>query len=408
MRFAVIADTHIGRGIPLAIGEQRREAFNNAFTLAVDRIINAGVDYVFHGGDLFERRTLRPHLVQFVHDELYRLATETERLHHKKLKILIVRGNHDGRPGSDTLDYIKHPLARYLHVFTEEDPVYSDDRIHVVGLNYYDELEKAYQILAEPALKKAEGLKVLLLHGFIQGYNQVPPYSSSLTLDKLSEAAPDYVFTGHYHRRCMPQRLPSGGWVVTPGSLAMYDFAEAPDKGFYIIEHGDQPVFTWEPLEPLHHMRQVKVGSDHRRPPSWYGERVTAEVDSFLKLLRETGKPGYIRLRLEGGLSEGFPSDIPYNLPEDPLLLWVDVDTMRMELPPLTVRPQRDRVDVKEYFSSFGEFSEDIREMHRKVGDALEEDASSTTGLLRPSQRVPFISEWVKRFEDHAFKEEEQ
>ena len=65
MRFAVLADAHIGRSIPLAIAEHRRKAFSSAFTKAVDAIIEAGVDYVFLCGDLFERRTLRPYLVQF-------------------------------------------------------------------------------------------------------------------------------------------------------------------------------------------------------------------------------------------------------------------------------------------------------------------------------------------------------
>ncbi|MFQ6052623.1 MAG: metallophosphoesterase, partial [Candidatus Bathyarchaeia archaeon] len=78
MRFAVLADAHIGRSIPLAIAEHRRRAFSRAFSRAVDAIVEAGVDYVFFCGDLFERRTLRPHLVQFAHDELYRLARETE------------------------------------------------------------------------------------------------------------------------------------------------------------------------------------------------------------------------------------------------------------------------------------------------------------------------------------------
>jgi len=407
MKFAVIADTHIGRGIPLAIAEYRREAFSNAFSGAVDKIIEVGVDYVFHCGDLFERRTLRPHLVQYTHDELYRLVRETKRIHGMTPKILIVRGNHDGRQGSDTLNYIKHPLADYLHIFDEENITYSDERIHVVGLNYYDETEKAYMQVAKPSMK-GNGVRILMLHGFIQAYNLVPPYSSSITLDQLAESNPDYVFTGHYHRRCNPQKLPNGGWVVTPGSTEMYDFAETPGKGFYIVEHNDKPEFTWVELEPMHIMKQSVITSERRRPPEWYAEKVKSEVDGFLKKLRESGKPGYIRIKLEGDLSEGFPSDIILDIPEDPLLLWVDVDTMKMELPALTIRPQKDHIDVKDYFSGFGEFAEDIREMHVMVGDALEEDASSSTGLLKPTQRVPYINEWVKRFENRIFREAEE
>ena len=39
MRFAVLADTHIGRSIPLAIAEHRRRAFSETFTRTVDAII---------------------------------------------------------------------------------------------------------------------------------------------------------------------------------------------------------------------------------------------------------------------------------------------------------------------------------------------------------------------------------
>ena len=39
MRFAVLADAHIGRSIPLAIAEHRRRAFPTAFTKVVNAII---------------------------------------------------------------------------------------------------------------------------------------------------------------------------------------------------------------------------------------------------------------------------------------------------------------------------------------------------------------------------------
>jgi predicted phosphodiesterase len=150
MRFAVLADLHIGRSIPLAIAEHRRAAFERALTKAVDAIVAASVDYVFICGDLFERRTLRPHMVEFTQRELYRLANETETKHSKSLRILVVRGNHDGRSQSDALDYIRHPLAGYLHVFGDEDITYRDDRLDVVGLNYYDQIDVAYEKLAKP------------------------------------------------------------------------------------------------------------------------------------------------------------------------------------------------------------------------------------------------------------------
>lgn len=412
MKFAVLADAHIGRSIPLAIAEHRRHAFSQAFTRSVDAIVEAGVDYVFFCGDLFERRTLRPHLVQFAHDELYRLVQETEERHRKRLKILVIRGNHDGRPQSDTLDYLKHPLAGYLHVFEDDDIVYRDGALHVVGLNYYDRVDRAFERLVKPAFEEAKGLRVLMLHGFISGYNQVPPYESYLTLDQLATVDPDLVFTGHFHQRCRPRRLPNGGWVLTPGSLEMYDFAERPDKGLYLVEvGGESPVFTWAPIEPMHLMKQVRVETGRRENPDWYRDRVLEEVEYFRGELKRAGKPGYIRVRVSGRLKEGFPGDIDFSgvnrlVESDPRLLWVDVDTLRLELPLISGPPEREKVDVAEFFSMFGEFSEDLREMHGKVREILEEEASIQTGLLTPSQRAPLVEEWVGRFEGRRFREE--
>lgn len=411
MRFAILADAHIGRSIPLAIAEHRRRAFSKAFSRAVDTIIEAGVDYVFFCGDLFERRTLRPHLVQFAHDELYRLAQETEERHSKRVKIFIIRGNHDGRPQSDTLDYIKHPLAEYLVVF-DENVVHKDESLYVVGLGYYDEVDRAFEEIVKPAFEGSDGLLILMLHGFVSGYNEVPPQSSSVTLDQLSNVKPSFVFAGHSHRRCQPKRLPNGGWVVTPGSLEMYDFGEKPEKGFYLVENADtEPVFQWVSIEPMHVMKQTVVKSGRRRSTEWYRERIVDAVSGFVEELRSARKQGYMRVVVEGGLSEGFPSDLVLDevdrmVEKEPLLLWVDVDRMGLDLPPVAIRPEREPESVAEFFKDFDKFADDIREMHVMVRDVLEEEASVQTGLLTPSQRGPLIAEWLGRFEERRFKEE--
>ena len=410
MRFAVLADSHIGRSIPLAVAEHRRKAFSVAFSRAVDAMIDEGVDYVFFCGDLFERRTLRPHLVQFAHDELYRLAHETNARHGKRIKIFIIRGNHDGRPQSDTLDYIKHPLAQYLVIFDDEHLVYSDGVLHVVGLNYYDEIEEAFERFAKPALMDPKGLPVLMIHGFVSAYHEVPPGSSYLTLDQLTDAKPRFVLAGHYHRSCPPKRLRGGGWLLTPGSLEMYDFAEGTEKGFYILDYdGIEAAFRWISIEPMHLMKQVDVKPERRQSPEWYRSRITEAVKGFVEELKRAKKHGYIRVAIKGELSEGFPSDITLEEVEairkaQPLLLWVDVDTMGLDIPPMAIRADHDQVNIAEFFSTFGEFAGDIKEMHVRVKEALEEEASVQTGLLTPSQRTPLLEEWLRRFEESSFR----
>lgn len=409
MRFAVLADLHIGRSIPLAIAEHRRMAFERALTKAVDAIVAAGVDYVFVCGDLFERRTLRPYMVEFTQRELFRLVKETEARRKKSPLLLVIRGNHDGSRESNVLEYLKHPLGSYLHIFNDENPTYSDDNIFVVGLSEYDQIDRAFENKAKPALAKATGIKIVMLHGFVEHYNNVPPGDSSVTLSSLAESGADFVFTGHYHKKCDPRKLQNGGWVLTPGSTEIYDFAEDPEKGLYIVDT-EGPQFTWVPIEPLHVMRQVKIDNGRGADPKWYEAKAVETLRGFVDELHAQHKQGYIRIKLEGTLSEGWPSDVSEDrirgAVPDPLLLWTDVDTLELNLPPSVARPMAENTDVAEYFRDFGGFAEEIREVHGRVREALEEEASTKTGLLTATQREQFIVDWVRRFEAKTFKGE--
>jgi len=350
-------------------------------------------------------------MVEFTQRELFRLVKQTEAKHKRSIHILVIRGNHDGRSQSDALDYIRHPLAGYLHVFGDDAIIYNDDHIHVVGLNYYDQIDLAYERLAKPALEKGKGVKVLMFHGFVASYNDVPPGDSSLSLDQLAASGADYVFTGHYHKKCEPKKLNGTGWVATPGSTEVYDFAEDPEKGFYIVET-EGPKWSWVPIEALHVMKQAKINNERGADPKWYENEAIKTLRGFAGELHILHKQGYIKIKLEGTLSEGWPTDVNEDrirdAVPDPLLLWVDIDTLELNLPPSVARPMAENTDVAEYFHDFKSFAEDIREVHSRVREALEEEASTKTGLLTATQRAEFISEWVHRLEDKTFREAKQ
>jgi len=416
MRFAVLADTHIGRTIPLSVARHRVEAFSNAFSKAVDTIIEFGADYIFLCGDLFERKTLRPNLVVFVHDQLYKLAREIHRRHSREVKIFIIRGNHDGRATSNTLDYIKHPLAQYLVVFDEERRVYSDGQLTVIGVGYYDQADRIIEEIVKPVFDEVPKgrMTILMLHSFIMGHHDVPPNTSALTIDELSEVPASFIFSGHYHKRCKPMKIRSGAWLLTPGSLELYDFGEESPKGFWFVDviEGSDLQFKWVEVEPMHLMKRVEVESKVSSPPIWYQEKILEAVRDFQGELRKTGKSGYVRVIVRGKLSEGFPSDIILSeierlRREDSRLLYVDVDTIELEVPRLGFTYEHERIDVAEFFKDFGDFASEISEMHAKVRENLEESASVQTGLLPQSQRIPLIEEWLKRFRERKFRERE-
>ena len=92
------------------------------------------------------------------------------------------------------------------------------------------------------------------------------------TVDDIIEAGGDYIFTGHYHQRCREKRLPDGGWILTPGSLEMYDFGERPEKGLYILDHMLQD-------ERRHHAALQRLSN--------LIDRDTSAYDEYLDLLQK-------------------------------------------------------------------------------------------------------------------------
>jgi hypothetical protein len=158
---------------------------------------------------------------------------------------------------------------------------------------------------------------------------------------------------------------------------------------------------------------RARIDSERRRNPAWFSGKILEEVELFRAELERAGKQGYLRIRVRGPLRDGFPGDIDLEpvtrlTQDDPSLLWVDVDTLGVEMPLVAGVPEREQIDVAQFFSPLGDFAAEIGEMHTGVREALEEQASATTGLLTGSQRAPLVEEWVERFEARKFKEEDQ
>ena len=152
-------------------------------------------------------------------------------------------------------------------------------------------------------------------------------------------------------------------------------------------------------------MNNAKATAANSKP------RIMNEVNFFIEELNSKAKEGYIRITVQGKLSEGFPSDISNIevqkiVKKESRLLWVDLVTLNLGLPSMMARPEKNSEDVAEYFTDFGEFKDDIRDMHNHVKDILDNKASEQTGLLKKSDRASLIMDWVERFEAKAFRED--
>lgn len=412
MKVGLIADTHVGRNVPRLIGDLRREAYRHAFAEAIDAFINEAVDYVVHAGDLFEKRSMTPADSTFVKNELQRLVDSIREKEGKTVKVVLVRGNHDGTPENSALEYVGHPLAKYLKVVGDETlrgkaELFDDGRVSVAAVGYHPYIASKFKEV-KPKLKeglaRARGERLLALHAFIKGYHELPPGVPShgaLSLEDLEDLEVETIVCGHYHVKKEPKRL-RGALLVTPGATEAVDLAEEGEHGIFILEDGRA---RFVPVTPLHEIFDVKVSSrGAARPLSWFKEEAEAKLKFCSSKLKASGRMGIARLVVEGR-SEEDPSKLNAELSAlaskereaNRNLLHVQIED-RVEwakqpfLEPLAARGDF----VLEALKPLGGLVEEAAAIIKDVELALEERASQKTGLLTPSDRQAFVRRWME------------
>jgi DNA repair exonuclease SbcCD nuclease subunit len=185
LKIGILADTHVGRNIPRVVGDLRREAYRYAFAKAMNILINENVDYVIHAGDLFEKRSMSSDDSMYVKNEFQRLIDSIKAKSGKDVQILVVRGNHDGTLDNNALDYVEHPLAKYLKVIGDETlrgkpEIFDDGTLSAVAVGYTPYIASRFKEIKqtiEDSLSKASNEPFLILHTFISGYHELPPGS---------------------------------------------------------------------------------------------------------------------------------------------------------------------------------------------------------------------------------------
>jgi len=416
-KIGVFADTHVGRCVPMAIGELRRRAYRHAFTEAINIFIEEGVDRVIHAGDLFERRSMTPEDSVFVKEELQRLVNSVKDRYDKDILIFAVRGNHDGVPESNALDYIKHPLARYLRTIGDDlsgevSEAQVNEDLFLLAVGYHTYISRRFQDL-KPIIKKGfagkSGLKILVVHNFVGGYHQIPlgvPEHNVLTIRDFSDLGADIVIAGHYHTRMEPAEE-GGTTLLTPGATEAVDLSDKGPYGVYILE-GERSV-RFVKIKPLHEIMNIKVDSEQAvRPAKWFIEKALEGIGSYATGLQKRGVEGILRLVLLG-LTDEEPHDIEQLIMQGiaearesiPQLLHVDlVNRVENIKQPVALPILGGGIEFSaEILQPFGDLTQEAMKIVEEVSMVLEERASQRTGLLTDSDRAPFVTRWLNLIE---------
>jgi DNA repair exonuclease SbcCD nuclease subunit len=409
----VFSDTHVGRTIPKTVGELRQQAFRHAFSQAINILIQEKVDYVINAGDVFEKRSMNPGDSIFVKEELQRLVDSL----CGKVKILIVRGNHDGTLGNSALDYIEHPLAKYLEILGDETSqdkprTYEDDNVGVIGFAYTPytsiKLETAKQSLKESFAALKAPHKLFIMHAFIDEHQNIPPGVPDhqiVKMDLLKELGANLVISGHCHTYT-PLATIDGVALLSPGATEAIEFSDESLHGVSIIKLGQTVKCDFKPITPLYKMKNVVVdGGESLRPSEWFQQHVLQDIKDFIELLQKEGSKGLLRIVLEGTVEQD-----KYELEE---LLELRINELKGQAPNLLYAAIENRlkqrgVMIDSGVSSREEFlaealssldqgiRADAMSLVEEVGMTLDEEASSKTGLLTDARRSDFINKWLK------------
>jgi DNA repair exonuclease SbcCD nuclease subunit len=412
VKIGVFSDTHVGRTIPKTVGELRQQAFRHAFSQAINILIQEKVDYVINAGDVFEKRSMNPGDSIFVKEELQRLVNGL----CGKVKILIVRGNHDGTMGNSALDYIEHPLAKYLEILGDETSqdkprTFEDDNIGVIGFAYTPytsiKLETAKQSLKESFAALKAPHKLFIMHAFIDEHQDIPPGVPDHQIVKmglLKELGANLVISGHCHTYT-PLATIDGVALLSPGATEAIEFSDESLHGVSIIKLGQTVKCDFKPITPLYKMKNVVVdGGESLRPAEWFQEHVLQDVKDFIELLQKERNKGLLRIVLEGIVEQD-----KYELEE---LLELRINELKGQAPHLLYAAIENRlkqrgvmidsgVSTREEFlaealSSLDQgIIADAMSLVEEVGMTLDEEASSKTGLLTDARRNDFINKWL-------------
>ncbi len=409
VKIGVFSDTHIGRSVPKAIGELRREAFKKAFTQAINIFIQEKVDYVIHCGDVFEKETMMPSDSIFVKNEFQKLIDYLG----KDVKIFVIRGNHDGTTINNALNYIEHPLAKYFKIVGEKTlegkiEFYEEANFVLTGMGYTPYPIYKFKTVKEnikEALKNSKApYKILLLHAFIDGHHDLPlgiPAHQKISIKELRNLGANLIILGHNHTR--KNEKIDDEIFLTPGSTEYYDLAEKEPHGVYILELNNKEKLQFKNIEPMHIIEAIKINSEGTvKDSAWFITQALKEFENCIKKIERLNKKGIVRLILKGLINEDkyeLENKLQMHLAKNKSIIHLEIENQLKELSNLsqTIPITTKEEFLKILFEPLG--AEALAEALNLIEDieaCLEEAGSQRSGLLKDLDRKKFVKKWIE------------
>ncbi|KHO46751.1 MAG: hypothetical protein QS98_C0001G0010 [archaeon GW2011_AR3] len=304
MKFAHMADCHVGSWRDPRLRYVSTEAFCRALDAAIER----KVDFIIIAGDLFN--TSLPPL-----DSLKVVAKRLKELKDIGIPVYIVAGSHDYSPSGKTMLDVLESADLLVNV-TKGEVAGEKLRLRMTTdkktgakitgiLGRRNMLERAYfESLDRESLEKEKGFKIFVFHTALNELKKEGQEHLDSNPISIMPKGFDYYAGGHVHM-VFNKEIKEYGRVVYPGPLFPNSFSEIEELhhgGFYIYEDGKMEFVPIKIFETLH----LEFDCDGKTP-----EQVRKEIGD--RTDNEDLQHKIVTLRLFGNLSGGKISDININ-----------------------------------------------------------------------------------------------
>lgn len=311
MKFAHLADIHIGAWRDEELKKINLETFEQAF----NAIIARKVDFIIISGDLFHVNI--PDL-----DSVKRVVIKLQQAKELEIPVYAVFGSHDYSPNSTSIIDILVAgglLTRVVDISSEGEVIklkfIVDDKTKVklcgISGRSYSMERDYYKNLDRKCLEDEEGFKIFVLHSSINELKtKTAVYDQGFQRSYLPTGF-NYYAGGHVHEYIQDHNEDYGN-IAYPGTLFGSSFtdlenvAEGMKRGYIVVDFEDkvQKISFIETTQPqiMYH----KVNGDNK---------TSRELARILRELVDEVEPKekIMLLKVDGTLSMGLVTDIDWD-----------------------------------------------------------------------------------------------
>ncbi|MDH3997418.1 MAG: exonuclease SbcCD subunit D [Desulfuromonadales bacterium] len=315
MRFIHTSDIHLGKTYRTSTGEaERYEDFFRCLAGIVADAIEAKVDFVLIGGDLF-------HVGQILPRTFAKTIETLQPLKDASIPCIAIEGNHDWIHRRDSISWMEAlsqmGYIKLLRPSRTEEGGYSFDpfddetgmggHIQIAGLNIYGlgyigaQAGSHVERICEAVTTKNN---LLLFHVGIWSYSPVEIGNMKPEDSHPLAETFDYVALGHGHKPYIVATAEGKDYAYNPGSPEQVNFGEQKyNKGYYFVTYANGefiPEFRNTSPRPMFVETIELEGAENAdQALEMFREQVTAKVDTAsderkpLLELKLTGKTGF-------------------------------------------------------------------------------------------------------------------